>query len=130
MKRIDFVFVIILLVFLLPALVFSGGVTNLSKKAANLELGMSRKTVINLLGRATWAVIPSDKGEFALPDPRIRLELYWKNPGCAPVIVQFNKNLKVIGWDEGRAYCGKDAHLFEPSGRYSCSKSDRAKYCK
>ena len=130
MKKINFVFVIILLVFLLPAVAFTGGVTNLSKKAANLKLGMSRKAAINLLGRATWAVIPSDKGELALPDPRIRLELYWKNPGCTTVVVQFNKHFKVTGWDEGRAYCGKDAHLFEPSGEYSCSEPNRAKYCK
>ena len=130
MKRIMFVFVITLLVFLLPSFTSPGGLTSLSKKAAFLMLGMHHEAVINLLGQATWAVIPGDKGELALPDPRIRLELYWKNPGCAPVVVQFNHDFKVIGWDEGRAYCGKDAHLLEPSGEYSCNKPDRAKFCK
>ena len=41
----------------------SGEVTRLSKKASELEIGMSRKMVINLLGNASWAVIPSDKGD-------------------------------------------------------------------
>jgi hypothetical protein len=128
MKKINLIFILILFL-LVPLFVYSGSLTNLSKKAANLKIGMSRTTVINLLGKPTWAVIPGDTGDWALPDPRIRLELHWKNPGCGPVVVQFNSNFQAIGWDEGRAYCGKDAHLFEPSDQYSCTKSDRKKYC-
>jgi len=109
---------------------FSGGVTSLSKKASELKIGMSRKVVINLLDHPTWAVIPSDKGDFALPDPRIKLELYWKNTPCSPVVVQFNSVYKVTGWDEGRVYCGKDAYLLEPPNNYSCGKADRSKFCK
>ena len=109
---------------------FSGELTTLSKKASQLKLKASRQSVINLLGNSTWAILPSDKGEFALPDPRIKLELHWKNTPCSPVIVQFDSAHKVTGWDEGRGFCGKDAHLFEPSNEYSCEKSDRTKFCK
>ena len=109
---------------------FSGEVTSLSKKASELKLGMSRQSVISLLGHPTWAVIPGDKGDLALPDPRINLELYWKNTPCSPVVIQFDSAYKVTGWDEGRAFCGKDARLFEPSNEYSCGKADRSKLCK
>ena len=115
---------------LLPAFLFAGRTTELSKKASSLKAGMSRNSVIKLLGNPTWAIIPGDAYDFTLPDPRIKLELYWKNPGCSPVIVQFNARYKVTGWDEGRIYCGKDAYLFEPAGNYSCNKSDRIRYCK
>lgn len=129
MKKIYIPILILIIVFPL-SYAFSGEITALSKKASKLKLRMSRQSAINLLGHSTWAVIPSDKGELALPDPRIKLELYWKNPDCTPVIVQFDSSYKVTGWDEGRAYCGKDAYLFEPPVEYSCSKSDRKKYCK
>jgi len=119
-----------MLTVILSAFLFAGKITELSKKASNLKMGMSRQSVISLLGPATWAVIPGDTYDFTLPDPRIKLELYWKNPGCSPVIVQFNAKLKVLGWDEGRIYCGKDAHLFEPAEDYSCGKPNREKYCK
>ena len=105
---------------LLPALVFAGKATDLSIKASKLKTGMPRSSVIKLLGPPAWAVIPGDAYDFTLPDPRIKLELYWKNPGCSPVIVQFNASDKVTGWDEGRIYCGKDAYLFEPAKSYSC----------
>ncbi len=109
---------------------YSADLTSLSKKAAQLQMYMSRVETVRLLGKPTWAVIPSDVGEFALPDPRIKLELYWNNPGCTPVVVQFNSAYKVTGWDQGRFYCGKDAHLFGPKGEYSCKLSDRSKLCK
>lgn len=104
--------------------------TSLSKKASKLKLRMSRQTVIGNLGQPTWAVIPSDKGEVSLPDTNIKLELHWKNTPCSPVVVQFDSAYKVIGWDEGRAICGKDAHIFELSNKYSCGKKNRAKLCK
>jgi hypothetical protein len=108
---------------------FSGKISQLSKKASQLTMGMSREAVIHLLGPATWASIPSDKGEFAIPDPGIKLELYWRNPGCVPVVVDFDSNLRVIGWDEGRV-CIEGAHLSEPSEEYSCSKPDRSTFCR
>jgi hypothetical protein len=115
---------------LLPAFLFAGKTTELSKKASNLKIGMSRNSVIKLLGPPTWARIPGDAYDFTLPDPRIKLELYWKNPGCSPVIVQFNARFKVTGWEEGRIYCGKDAYLFEPTEDCLCNKPGRERYCK
>lgn len=105
-------------------------VTELSQTASRLQTGMSRQSVIDLLGHPTWAVIPGDSGELALPDPRIGLELYWQNSPCGPVIVQFSATKReVTGWDEGRAICGEGSHLLEPSASYSCDKSDRVNYC-
>jgi len=129
MKKI-YIPILILIIVIPLSYAFSGEVTTLSQKASELKLRMSRKAVINLLGHPTWAVMPSDKGEWALPDSRIKLELYWKNTPCSPVIVQFNSAYKVTGWDEGRGFCGKDVHLFEPSNEYSCGKSDRKIFCK
>jgi hypothetical protein len=100
------------------------------RKSWRQFLGISREGVINLLGKADWAVIPGDKGEFAIPDPSIKLVLYWKNPGWNPVAVQFDNAIKVTGWDEGRAYQGKDANLLEPPKEYSCEKPDRKNYSK
>lgn len=108
---------------------FSGEITNLSKKAATLTIGMSRQDVINLLGNSSWAVIPTDKGDFHLSSVRVILALYWKNTPCSPVVVDFDDVYKVIGWDEGRALCGDDANLYEPSNEYSCSKKDRTELC-
>ncbi len=109
---------------------FSGEVTDLSKKASRLNMRMSQQAVIALFGHPTWAVIPNDKGDWALPDPRRKLELYWKNTPCSPVIVSFNSAYRVTGWDEGWGFCGKDAHLGTPSNEYSCGKADRSKFCR
>jgi len=129
MKRAYFGILVVSVILLALSYATAGKVTELSKKASQLKMGMSRQAVIRLLGPATWASIPGDEGEFPIPDPRIKLELYWRNPGCAPVVVDFNRNLRVIGWGEGRL-CIKDAHLLEPSDEYSCKKPDRAKFCK
>jgi len=109
---------------------FSEETTSLSKKASGLKNGMSRQAIISLLGHPTWAVIPGDKGQLSLSDPRIRLELYWKNAPCTPVVVQFDSAYKATGWSEGRVACGKDVHLSDPSKEYSCGKADRSKFCK
>lgn len=109
---------------------FSGEVTSLSKKAATLTIGISRQDVISLLGGTpSWAVIPADKGDFHLSSARVIFGLYWKNTPCSPVVVDFDDAYKVIGWDEGRALCGDDANLYEPSNEYSCNNEDRAKFC-
>jgi hypothetical protein len=120
---------VLILVFPLPY-AFSGDPTALSKKAAQLKLTTSRQSAIKLLGHSTWAVIPGDKGEWAITDPGIKLELYWKNRPYAPVVVQFDSADKVVGWDEGRDSCAVYCKYFEPPNEYACSKSDRAKFCK
>ena len=131
MRKLFISILIITLMIVLPfSYAFSSEVTSLSKKASGLKIGMSRQAVISLFGHPTWAIIPNDKGDLALPDPRIKLELYWKNTPCSPVVVQFNSVYKVTGWDEGRAFCGKDAHLLEPPNEYLCGKADRSKFCK
>jgi hypothetical protein len=121
--------ILFLLLFLSTPYAFPGEITNLSKKASELKIGMSRQAIISLLGHPTWAVIPSDKGRLSLPDSRIRLTLYWKNAPCTPVIVQFDSAYKATGWSEGRVSCGKDVHLLDPSNEYSCAKVDRSKFC-
>ncbi|MCI5188494.1 MAG: hypothetical protein D3905_01605 [Candidatus Electrothrix sp. AS4_5] len=118
---------VILFLFVSPAL--SGENTTLSKKAATLKMGMARQDVITLLGNSSWAVIPTDRGELYLNSSTVALALYWKNTPCSPVAVDFDHNYKVVGWDEGRASCGANAYLFEPSDAYSCRKQDRKNLC-
>ncbi|MBN8740940.1 MAG: hypothetical protein J0H86_15665 [Xanthomonadaceae bacterium] len=105
--------------------------TALSAKAGGLETGMTRNQVIARLGPPTWAVLPSDTGDFKIPDSSISLMLAWKNAPCAPVVVDFDHSGKVIGWDEGRAVCGKDVELLrlELPGSRSCSQADRSRAC-
>lgn len=100
----------------------------ISAKAASLKMGMTRQAVISLLGPAMWASIPGDKGDLALPDPRISLELRWPSPGCFPVVASFDQSGKLSGWDEGRV-CVKDADRFNPPAEYACTKKDRSRLC-
>ncbi len=131
MRKIHISIIVLTLMIVLPlSYAVSGEVTDLSQKAKKLNLRMTRQAVIGLLGRPTWAVIPSDGGEFTLPDPRVKLDLYWKNTPCSPVIVMFNSAYRVTGWDEGWGFCGKNVHLFSPSDDYSCAKADRVKFCR
>lgn len=106
-------------------------ITPLSAKAGQLDIGLTRYQVVSRLGRATWAVVPGDTGDFKLPDSSISLILIWKNAPCAPVVVDFDRNGKVIGWDEGRGICGKDVELLrlEPSANSSCALADRSNFC-
>jgi len=107
--------------------------TPLSQKAARLKIGMTRGEAIHLLGAPTWAIIPGDSGKFKLPEPTVNssmfFELRWANAGCVPVVVSFDQNMVVKGWDEGRWLCGKGAKVFEPGRDYSCKKTDRNKFC-
>jgi hypothetical protein len=91
-------------------------------------MGMPKSEVIGALGKPTWVVLPTDTGERALPDSRIALELYWANPGCTPVVVQFNASLRATGWDEGRL-CVEGVEVFNPTEDVSCSKPDRREHC-
>ena len=128
MKNTCYGIFVVSVILLVSSFATAGEVTELSKKASRLKMGMTREAVIRLLGSATWASIPGDKGEFAPPDPRIGLELFWRNPGFTPVAVDFDRNLKVIGWDTGQIPL-QDYYLVEPTDKYSCTKPDRSKYC-
>lgn len=105
------------------------GKTALTKKAASLKLKMSRVEVIKLLGKPTWAILPSDKGELALPKGTA-LELYWSNTGCGPVIVMFNKAMQATGWDQGQ-FCmeGAGAAMNPKERSLSCKNKDRKIIC-
>ena len=129
MKKSYFLFTCVLFLFLFSHSALSNVYTELSLKASGMSAGMSRSEVISLLGPPSWAVIKGDTGKFTIEDPNIHLVLYWKNGECSPVIVRFDSGLKVSHWEDGSDYCGKDAHLFEPSDEYSCSKPDRTKQC-
>ncbi len=132
MRKIHISILILTLIIILPwSYAVSGEITDLSKKASEINIRMPKKTVIRLLGRPTWAVIPSDGGEFAIRAPAmVKLELFWKNIPCSPVIVSFNSAYRVVGQDEGWGFCGKDAHITEPTNEYLCGKADRAKFCR
>jgi len=100
--------------------------TPLSKKAAGLKANLTRAKVIADLGAPTWAILSTDKGDWAMLGAGIAYELYWKNGKCNPVVVQFTKNDKVAGWDEGAKCKGAK----NPPKKYSCKNADRSKYCK
>lgn len=103
--------------------------TSLSGKARLLSMGLDRATVLDLLGTATWAVLPTDDGPWALPDPSWSLELYWRNSGCfLPVVVSFNATGRVNGWNQGRV-CVSTPTAGEPGEKYSCSRTDREELC-
>jgi hypothetical protein len=103
--------------------------TELSKKASKLTLDFKRRGVINYLGPPTWAIIPGDTGDWALPDPRIAFELYWKNAPYFPVAVPFNWDEKVTGWNAGYMNCGEQIDVCEPEDEHLCTRPDRSKYC-
>lgn len=93
--------------------------TQLSKKAAHLKVGMTKKQVLDLLGPATWG--DKDKG--------IPLTLAWRNGNCNPVVVTFDKHMKVDGWDEGRVECKDSTYEDVPDVQYSCSDTNNLGIC-
>ncbi len=101
---------------------------SVSTKEKKLRSKMTRLEVLELLGPASWAVLPSDTGEWKLPDRLIKLELYWENGDCAPIAVDFNSAEQVTGWDEGQL-CVEGASDLVPGTAYSCRKPDRKRYC-
>jgi hypothetical protein len=112
-----------------PALSFPSRetATALSQRAASLADGDSRETVIRKLGPPTWAVVPSDTGDFAL-EPSVALSLLWDNGECSPVEVWFDRRMRSNGASEGRI-CGL-GELGRPDARYSCKRKDRQKFCR
>ena len=85
MRFVTRVIVAMIIVLAIGASTYSHALTELSRLAGKLSMGMSRQAVTSLLGHADWIIGPNDRGEFALP-PGITMELYWRNPGCTPVI--------------------------------------------
>lgn len=93
--------------------------TALSKKAADLKVGMTKAQVLELLGPATWG--DSDK--------EVPLTLAWSNGNCNPVVVTFDKNMKVDGWDEGRVECRSSTYTDVPDVQYSCEDPHNLGIC-
>lgn len=108
-----------------------GAMGTLSGKAAAIIPGADRTSVLKALGRATWAALPEDDGDFKISGSGVALVLYWNNAPCSPVTVSFDKAWRVLGVDEGRGVCGKDVQTYalEPSDQYSCARPDRQKIC-
>lgn len=104
-------------------------VTELSKRAAQLKLKMSKAEVLAVLGPATWAILPTDRGDWAL-EPHQILELRWANGNCNNVAVSFDRSGRVSGWDEGRAVCADKPYSYNPPDKVSCKQKDRAKACR
>lgn len=89
----------------------------------------TRAEVVEDLGPATWAALPSDKGgDFALEGSSSVLDLYWRNGDCTPVMVSFDKSMHAIGSDEGRMCVG--GQDVNPGARFSCTQHDRQKLCR
>lgn len=101
----------------------------LSKKVNNLTLGMHRKEVIRSLGLPDWVALWGDRGMLAPPTREIALELRWKNPECREILVMFDENENVIGWDDGAHFC-KDQLPLKGREPFECSQPDRAQYCR
>jgi len=103
--------------------------STLTAKANVLEIGMSHADVLYVLGEPTWAVIEGDKGEFMLESEQ-GLVLRWNNTPYNPVVVVFDKNMKVSGLDKGQTENETMAMLIARGlADYSCEKKDRQKYC-
>jgi hypothetical protein len=105
--------------------------TELSKKAATLEVGMERAVVVSELGKPTWVMLPGDKSDFA-PQKGEAVLLIWNNSPCDPVEVIFDASMTVTGWSEGRALCKeKGEYEHNPKkGKFSCNEKKRAKFCR
>jgi hypothetical protein len=107
--------------------------TPLSKKTKKIKRGWSRERVVELLGPATWAILPTDEGPFSLANyTEIGLELRWDNgPKCLPVTVQFDRDMEVVAVGKGRT-CDRDGIDYNllPTKQYSCESEDRSRYCR
>ena len=116
----------------IPQTVDAKAITPESKHAMEkLVYEMPRDAVTTALGGARWAVIPGDKGPFAIPNTKdIGLELYWENPGCRVIRVSFSQApYKTLGWDEGTGHCDQSSGTPDDA-LYSCQKPDRAQFCR
>jgi hypothetical protein len=105
------------------------GETQLSSWARNVKVGMTRTAVIALLGSPTWAVLSTDGDREAIPDSNISFVLYWKNPGCNTVIVEFDRDGRAAGWDEGRM-CYPEWEINNLEDKYLCRSKGRSSKCR
>jgi hypothetical protein len=104
------------------------GETELSSRARNVKIDMTRTAAIALLGTPTWAVLSTDGDKEAIPDSRISFVLYWKNPGCNTVIVEFDSDGRATGWDEGRI-CYPEWEINNLADKYLCTSKARRSKC-
>lgn len=102
----------------------------LSERAERrVQMGDSRRDVLQVMGFAKWAILPQDGGKLSLPNaPMLALRLRWDNPACRDIFVDFDQQDKVIAVDYGDDYC--DTERGVDKDRYSCTKEERAEYCK
>ena len=121
---------VLVLCLALPALAQTK--TRLSKKAEKIKTGMRREAVIEILGPATWAVLPADEGPASIAGLEgVSLQLQWDNgKDCFPVTLHFDDGMKVVGIDDG-SICldGGIDPSWLPTSDYSCTKPDRSKLC-
>lgn len=102
---------------------------DLSRLKPKILKGMSRESMIQLLGKPTWASIPGDAGDFRVRDENTGLILYWRNPGLGIIDVHFDKDYKVL-YDEGNPRGPTSyTHMFEPPIEFECENEDRAELC-
>jgi hypothetical protein len=104
------------------------GETQLASRARNVKVNMTRTAVIELLGTPTWAVLSTDGDKEAIPDSSISFVLYWKNPGCGAVIVEFDREGRAAGWDEGRI-CYPEWEISNMADKYLCTSKGRRSKC-
>ena len=93
--------------------------TELSKKAMQLHIGMTREEVLKLLGKPTWA--QSYKG--------MPLDWSWRNGQCLPVDVTFNESLRVNGFNQGRVTCLDVNYEDVPGDESLCSSPKVQSLC-
>ena len=96
-------------------------VTELSRQASELRLGMTKTEVLALLDQPSWVVTSDDASDFAEPD--IPLTLIWRNGNCNPVMVSFDSAGTVTGKDEGRVLCGDEEYTFLPEDEFACPRA-------
>lgn len=100
-------------------------VTELSRQASRLRLGLSMCEVISMLGDPTWIIWNGEDPETEPFDV-----LLWENGSCFPVVSDFDGGV-LVGWNEGRSMCGLDAStldLAHPAGQFRTS-TDRNVNC-
>jgi len=125
MKRIC----LFLFIFFTCATISYADLTSLSKKASQLKMGMSLKSVIALLGEPDWLILSSDTGSYKDAVPPNLYQVMWSNNDCVPVAVHFDiSNSKATGWDEGKWLCGSSAKPFTPSPQYSLDQKNRREF--
>lgn len=99
-----------------------------SKIANAIKTGTPKATVTRLLGTATWATVPTNRGPFALPSPDIALGLLWRNDPCSQIKFDFDRNMRVIGIDAGFV-CVPGFKFPTPPDSMLCSVESRKHLC-